>query len=575
LGYGDLGCYGSPTIRTPQLDRMAHEGLKLTQFYVAAPLCSPSRASMLTGRLPVRSGTYTALAPPNDDYMRVFYPSSSGCTSTDEVTIAAALRQETQAAHSSSSSSPSPYRTGLIGKWHMGHNPYKECLPGEGRRGFDSFLGLPYSHEEGYPGPAPEGLVWPPVPLLANASFVEQPFNSTDLMARYTAAAISFVSGDQDGGGSGSGKGGRPFFLHLAYEAPHVPLFTGPRWEGVSRRGFFGDAVEEMDDSVGQVLDAVRALDKNKDTSEQNASGSTLVLFTSDNGAWVGANTGLDRPYLNSKSGIGPFDGGSNGLLRGGKGSTWEGGMRVPCLVWWPGVVPPASVSMAVVSALDLFPTFLNLARGEGALARKQQQQQQQQQQQLPWGAPSPPPPPPPPAAASRPAAVTGSSTAVLDGYDMGAVWADPNDSKNAYGPWYDGFLWFWRESEIYAVRRGRHKLHWVTRSGFNISDEGTSHHDPPLVFDVESDPMEATPLTEALYPQLKKLVAECDAAREEHLRVDVGTPLPPAQYGPQDWSLVPCCDRGSFDPAEAAAAARAGEWGLAVWDACVCEREE
>ena len=134
--------------------------------------------------------------------------------------------------------------------------------------------------------------------------------------------------------------------------------------------------------------------------------------------------------------------------------------------------------------------------------------------------------------------------------------------------------MFFWRESKVYAARHGRFKVHWATRSGFNTSDTGTRHA-PPLVFDVEADPAESTPLTEAIYPGLPALLARSDAALERHLRFEVGDPLPsPPQYGAQDWSLVPCCDRGSFDPRDAVAAARAGDWGLAIWDECVCARE-
>ena len=211
LGYGDVGPFGAITIRTPALDRMAREGLRMTQFYVTSSICSPSRASMLTGRLPVRSGVYTALDPPADELFRVFYPSSAGCMLITEVTIAKKL-----------SSLPTPYRTALVGKWHLGHNPEKGCLPTY--FGFDSFFGLPYSHEEGYPGPAPEGIVWPPVPLFANTSFIEQPFNSSDLTKRYTEKAISFIQ-PTEGGDE------QPFFLHIAYEAVRPCLFPNFKYE--------------------------------------------------------------------------------------------------------------------------------------------------------------------------------------------------------------------------------------------------------------------------------------------------------------------------------------------------------
>ena len=372
---------------------------------------------MLTGRLAVRSGTYTALEPPNDEYFRVFYPSSEGCTDPSEVTVAEVLRE-------------AGYATSLVGKWHNGHRIDIGCLPGDGRRGFEYFFGIPYSHEEGWPGPFPEGLIWPPVPLYENGTIVEQPFNGTDLVSRYTERAVAQMAA--------AAASSKPFFLHVAYEAPHVPLFVAPAFANVSRRGFFGDAVQEMDDSVGQIMEWVRT----------NAPTSTLVIFTSDNGAWLHAGSGLSAPAINARSGIGPFDGGSNGPLFEGKGSTWEGGVRVPLVAWWPGQISPGAVSMATASGLDFLPTMAALA---GAV---------------------------PPAGLA------------LDGKDMGPALFQGDD----FGPWYGDYMFFWRESKVYAVRHGRYKVHYVTRSGFNVSDLGTAQ-DPPLVFDVESDPGEASPV--------------------------------------------------------------------------------
>lgn len=375
-----------------------------------------------------------------------------------------------------------------------------------------------YRTPQGYPGPFPEGIVWPPVPLYRNSTIVEQPFNATDLTDRYTAEAVAFVQAN----GAVYEDSGAPFFLHLAYEAPHVPLFTGPRWAGRSRRGPYGDAVMEMDDSVGQVMAAVRA--------SPALATSTLVIFLSDNGAWINANSGLSSGPINSISGIGPFDGGSNGPFYEGKGSTYEGGVRVPCLAWWPGTVPAASIAVAPVSAMDLFPTALAFA------------------------------------GAAPPAGL------VLDGKDATAVLTGQDLEV---GPWYDDFLFFWRESQVYAVRHQRFKVHYITRSGFNISDLGVAH-DPPLVYDVEADYGEAkcldTDPTTASAEVLAVLDAT-DAALAAHL-ASLGT-LPPAQYGPQDWHLVPCCPRGAFDLAQAKAYAEEGAWGMAIWDKCVCARED
>jgi arylsulfatase A-like enzyme len=506
LGYGDLGSYGSSTIRTPHLDRLAAEGLKHTQFYQAASLCTPARAAMLTGRLPVRSGTYTARPPPQDSYFRVYYPSSSGCTDPSEVTVAHAL----QAAG---------YATALVGKWHLGHRLDADvgCLPGDGRRGFDYFFGLPYSHEEGYPGPFPEGLVWPPVPLYENATILEQPFNASDLTPRYTSTALAFVDAAQ--------ARGEPYFLHLAYEAPHVPLFTSPAFANVSRRGLYGDAVQEMDSSVGELMAAIRS-----GPSATN----TVVVFTSDNGAWLNANSGLSAPYVNARSGIGACDGGSNGPFYEGKGSTWEGGLRVPALVWWPGRVPAGATSFALASGLDLLPTLLALAN-----------------------VPLPPNVP-------------------LDGHDLSGVWLGASAAAlDDYGPWWGSYMFFWREATVYALRTGKYKVHYITRSGFNASDLGTVRS-PPLVFDVESDPGEAHPLATdpaSVAPETQAVLDGASAALAAHLASL--QPLPTPQYdAAQNWSVVPCCPRATFDPEAAVAYARAGEWGMALWDECVCTRE-
>jgi arylsulfatase A-like enzyme len=271
-----------------------------------------------------------------------------------------------------------------------------------------------------------------------------------------------------------------------------------------------------MDASIGAVMAAVRA------------GADTLVVFLSDNGAWLNAGSGLSNARINAQSGIGPFDGGSNGLLFEGKGSTWEGGVRVPCIMWRPGSIPAATVSMAPLSALDFFPTVFALA-----------------------GLPLP-------------------AGMALDGHDVSRVIL----GDDAVGPWFQDFMFFWRESQVYAVRHLQYKVHYVTRSGFNTSDLGTVQ-DPPLVFDVEQDPSEAKALDSApstCSPEVAGLLDATAAALAAHLAAL--SPLPPAQYGDQDWGLVPCCPRADFDPQAAVAYARAGEWGLALWDRCVCARE-
>ena len=310
LGWGDIGPFGHPTINTPNLDRMAAEGQKWTQFYVAASVCTPSRAGILTGRLPVRSGMAS-------DARRVLFPDSSGGLPHSEMTIAEVLKQK-------------DYATAAVGKWHLGHLP--EWLPMQ--QGFDSYFGIPYSNDmDGVRSDIPHhDRFWNPkseywnVPLLENETELERPANQTTITKRYAEKAVEFIRASKD----------KPFFLYMAHSMVHVPLFASPDFEGKSRRGLFGDAVEEIDWSVGRILDTLREL---------GLDDNTLVVFTSDNGPWL---TYDDH-------------GGSAGGLRMGKGSTWDGGMREPTLFWQPGLVKPGIVR-DLGATLDLLPTFAALA---------------------------------------------------------------------------------------------------------------------------------------------------------------------------------------------------------------------
>lgn len=311
LGYGDLGCFGNPTIRTKHLDQMATEGMKFTQFYVAASVCTPSRAGLMTGRLPCRSGMCS-------NTRRVLFPNSKGGLPAEEVTIAEALHD-------------GGYATACIGKWHLGH--HKQYLPTN--NGFDYYFGIPYSNDMDRISSAPKGRksFWEPkseyfnVPLMRNEEIIERPADQTTITRRYTEETIKFIEQNQD----------KPFFVYLAHSMPHIPLFRSPEFEGVSRRGYYGDVIEEIDWSVGQVLQKLRdtGLDEN-----------TLVVFCSDNGPWL----------------IFDDHGGSAGPLRDGKGSTFDGGMREPTIFWWPKTIPAAEVTANVGSTMDLMATFTSLA---------------------------------------------------------------------------------------------------------------------------------------------------------------------------------------------------------------------
>lgn len=300
LGYGDLGSYGNPTIRTPNLDEMAQEGMRFTQFYVAASVCTPSRAGLLTGRYPVRTGLVEGIIPG-----RVLFPNDKVGLPTNEVTIAEVLKGRN-------------YATMAIGKWHLGRP--SEFLPTA--QGFDHYFGIPYSNDMDYV-PAKDGKpgYWN-VPLMRDTTVVERPADQTTLTKRYTEESVRFIREHVD----------EPFFLYLAHTMPHIPLFRSPEFVGVSARGLYGDAVEEIDWSVGQLLETLQ---------DAGIAENTLVVFTSDNGPWL----------------VQGENGGSAGPLRDGKGTTWEGGMREPMIAWWPGTVPANRVSEALASTLDLLPT--------------------------------------------------------------------------------------------------------------------------------------------------------------------------------------------------------------------------
>jgi len=395
LGYGDLGCTGHPTIHTPNLDRMAAEGTKLTQFYSAAPVCTPSRAALMTGRLPARSGMCS-------DSRRVLFPDSAGGLPQSEVTIAEALKG-------------AGYATACIGKWHLGHLP--EFLPTE--HGFDEYFGIPYSND------------MKPCPLLDGTETVEEPADQTTLTRRYTERALRFIRRNRK----------RPFFLYFPHTFPHVPLFASDRFKGESLRGLYGDVVEELDWSVGEILETLR---------KRGLAENTLVIFTSANGPWLPQH----------------LRGGTAGLLRGGKGSTWEGGMREPALAWWPGKVPAGVTNPGMASTLDLLPTCLAAA-----------------------GVPCP-------------------TDRVLDGHDLTPMLTESADSPRET-------MFFYRGYRLYACRKGPWKLHTTTQAGYGAKPE---KHDPPALYQLEHDPAEKYDVAEKhpdVVADIEKTVAEHKASFE------------------------------------------------------------
>jgi arylsulfatase A len=312
LGYGDLGVFGHPTIKTPHLDKMAYEGQKWTSFYVAAPVCTPSRAGLLTGRLPIRSGMCS-------DKRRVLFPDSNGGLPQSEITIARALKGN-------------GYQTAAIGKWHLGHkSPH---LPTD--HGFDSYFGIPYSNDmdkvektNHFTLAENERYQAYNVPLMRDKEIVERPADQRTITKRYTEEAVSKIKSLKD----------EPFFVYLAHSLPHIPLFRSEEFKETSAAGFYGDVIEEIDWSVGQIL---------KTLKEEGLDENTLVVFTSDNGPWHTFKT----------------HGGTAGLLRGAKGGTFEGGMREPTVFRWPGKLKPGVV-MDMATTMDLLPTFCQLSGTE------------------------------------------------------------------------------------------------------------------------------------------------------------------------------------------------------------------
>ena len=347
MGYGDIGAFGSTDNRTPEIDALAAEGMKLTSFY-AHPVCTPSRAALMTGCYPIRNGLQTGVWHP------VLMPGDPQGIHPDEVTVAEILKGR-------------GYSTGIVGKWHLGDQP--EFLPN--RHGFDYFFGLPYSNDMS-PFMPLNPRNHPPLPLLRNGEVLrEVPENQSFLTGDYTAEALRFIDRHHQ----------EPFFLYLPHSMVHVPLWAGERFQGGSQNGILGDCIEELDWSTG----AIR-----KRLAEHGIEKNTMIVFTSDNGPARG----------------------SAGPLRGRKGSTYEGGVRVPTIAHWPGTIPAGSVYGDIASTMDILPTFAALAGAQAPAGR-------------------------------------------VDGYDISAILRGDTAQDSPYDAFY-----YYRGYQLRAVRSGAWKLH-------------------------------------------------------------------------------------------------------------------
>ncbi len=393
LGYGDLGCYGSQLNRTPTLDRMASEGMRLTDFYMASPVCSPSRGGMLTGCYPPRIGFGSF------EGQWVLFPGQGVGLSDKETTIASLLKDR-------------GYATKIVGKWHCGDQP--AFLPT--RHGFDEYYGLPYSNDMGRQLTHENS---PPLPLISGERVIQQQPDQRALTERYVEKATEFIHRNRE----------TPFFLYLAHMHVHLPLYAPDRFAKSSQNGDYGACVECVDWATRCVLHQLK---------QEGLSENTLVIFTSDNGSRGD-------------------HGGSNLPLRGIKGTTWEGGQRVPCILYWPGHIPSGVVSDRIVSSIDFLPTFAALCGAKPDPAVK------------------------------------------IDGADFSSLLTDPN------APAHRDTFFYYLCNSLEAVRHGDWKLHVLKRGEkvrllYNLAEDIAEQND---VYDQHPD-------------VVRKLEALMDACRKD-----------------------------------------------------------
>jgi len=297
LGYADVGCFGAEGFQTPNLDRMASEGIRFTDFYAASSVCSPSRSALMTGCYAQNIGL-----------PEVLHPWSETGINSEETTLAEVFKSQ-------------GYSTAIYGKWHLGHHP--QFLPT--RHGFDEFFGLPYSNDM-WPNHPTKPDFFPDLPLMENEDVVELNPDQSHFTTQFTERTIKFIKDHKSD----------PFFIYLAHPMPHVPIYVSEKFKGKSEKGLYGDVVMEIDGSVGQILNALR---------EEKLDENTIVVFISDNGPWLSYGDHA----------------GSAGDLHEGKTTTFEGGQRIPCIMHWPGKIPAKTECRELATTLDILPTFVKL----------------------------------------------------------------------------------------------------------------------------------------------------------------------------------------------------------------------
>ena len=403
LGYGDLGCYGSKVNGTPHIDRLAKGGMRFTDFYSASPVCTPSRAALLSGCYPGRIGFDVFGKNKN---LPVLFPGDAEGLNPSERLLPELLKEK-------------GYATGMVGKWHLGDQP--EHLPT--RHGFDSYYGIPYSNDMGISVARKD---YPPLPLVRNETVIQQQPTQAALIERFTEEAISFIRANRD----------KPFFLYLPHIHVHLPHYVMEPFTSNSRNGRYGAALAAVDWSTGAIMDELKRL-----RIDEN----TIVIFTSDNGSRTKG------------------EGGSNAPLRGHKGQTWEGGMRVPCIIRWPAGIPAGTVSRELATAMDYYPTLASLAGHDPGKLPKH------------------------------------------DGVNLLRVWHGEKDARSPREHFF-----FFKQAELQGVRSGKWKLRHAFDAGKN-SDPNRLE-----LYDLSIDHAESRDLA-AEHPEVvKRLVAAMDGIRKE-----------------------------------------------------------